>query len=238
MFTRTLGQMTADVRVRANYLNAQYPTDAQIKEWLNQDYVFYYDKLIASGEKYFLVQPAPVSTTSNNVQTYALPSDFYELLGVDVQFNSNQWYPAHRFQFEQRNDYSFYATAGWQWPSDVKYDLWGNTLAFIPIPNGAYTYKLWYYPRPVRLATDGSADGQSWDGPDSGLQYVIDRTARRIASQDGDPEMVAMLSADIAEAEANIRTMASRRNAGEAPKARVVRGRVFTPGNRRRWWAW
>lgn len=239
--TRNLVQLIADVRSRCDQVTANgaqaFISDAEICEWLCQADADLYDKLVLTGEQYFLTNPPPQFVTTSGQQDYPLPPDFYKLRGVDVQVGS-YWSTCHRANFEQRNDFQNLPLTVWDWQALLYYDLYGQYLHFMQVLPGAQQIRLWYYPVRQRMSlNDGASGANSYlDGVNGWETYVIDYAAKMCAVRDENAELAQMLGADIAKTEDRIITMASSRNSGEAPKARVVRGRLWSPGQPRGWW--
>lgn len=73
----------------------------------------------------------PYQFTINGSNFYPLPSDFYKLLGVDLQSSASStgWVTLKRFEFIERNRYSFAS----------------------PLPLSNSTAQLWYVPEPTPL---------------------------------------------------------------------------------------
>ena len=241
MRSRSAVLLIADVRARCDELtsNGQQPfiTDGEILEWLNQAWAELYDLLIKTGEHYFLKQQT--YTSLNGVTDYPLPDDWYKTVGVDLLVGGF-WQNAHRFQFERRNDYQT-VTGDWTWPVDVFFDIWGQALHFMPVPNGLYPVRHWYYPIAQRMTlNDGSSppgSASSIDGVNGWEQFAIDWAARKCAQRDENLDLADSIGQDMAAKRDHIIKMASTRNVGEAPTTRIVRGRQGTIGPNR-WWRW
>ena len=241
MRSRSAYDLIGDVRSRSDQqtLNGQvaYITDAEILEWLNQAWAELYDLLTKTGEHYYLKQQNFQSV--NGVTSQPLPDDHYKTMGVDVLVGGF-WQAAHRFQFERRNDFQT-VTGDWTWPVDIYYDLWGQALQFMPVPNGLYPVRHWYYPIPFRMTLDdgGTPPGSvsNVDGVSGWEQYAIDWAAQKCAERDENTDLSGMLGAAIERKKAHILKMASTRNPGEAPQTRIVRGRQSSVGLQR-WWRW
>ncbi len=242
MRVRSAAQLISDVRLRSDQVvtagSVPFIDDSTILEWVNQGYARLYDKLAKTGEQYNLTQTT--ITTSNGVFDYQLPPDFFRGVGVDIMIGG-YWSPAHRFHFEQRNDYQN-VTGDWTWPVFIYYDFWQNSLHFIPTPNGQYPVRLWYVPTAQRMTlNDGGNPAGSlsvMDGINGWEEYVIDWAAKKCAQRDENFDLANSLLADLKETEAHILSMASSRNPTEAPRTRVIRGRLWSPGVPRRWWGW
>lgn len=221
--TRTLTQLILDVRSRADQDTSNgaiaYIADSVIAEWLNQAWADLYDHLVKAGEHYYLKTDTFV--TANAVDVYALPADHYKTMGVSVQA-SGYWQPAHRFQMERRDDYSQFGPV-WVWPFDLHYDLWGQNLKFLEMPNGGYNVRHLYYPVAARM-NPADPNNASIDGVNGWELYCVDWAARKCATRDENADLAALLGQDIASTLQRIVSMSSTRNPGEAPRARVVRG--------------
>ena len=89
MASVTLLELRNRSRQRADMVNSKFVTDAELNTYINASYAELYDLLIASrGENYFVLSYN--FTTSINQDTYALPADFYKLMGVDFVTSSTQ----------------------------------------------------------------------------------------------------------------------------------------------------
>lgn len=83
MRTRTLVQLIADVRQRADLVSSQFVTDLEITEYLNQSATDLYDlKVAARGQDYY--EATYAITTVAGTPTYALPPDFYQMITVET----------------------------------------------------------------------------------------------------------------------------------------------------------
>lgn len=222
MRTRSLAQLIGDVRVRSDQVTSNgqiaYIDDATIAEWLNQAWADLYDRLIKTGEHYYLSRD--VYLTVAGQQAYPLPHDHYKTMGVSVVVNSYPQ-PAHRFQFERRDDMQ--PMGGMSWPYDLHYDLWGQTMQWLePVASG-YEVRHHYYPVAQRMNPADPANSFI-DGVNGWEVYVRDWAAKMCATRDENFDLANVLQGDIDRAMARIVSMSSTRNPGEAPKTRIVRG--------------
>ena len=157
----TLGNIRATVRQRADMVNTQFVTDAELNGYISASYFELYDIIIQKfGDDYESITPPFPITTVANTQLYALPSDFYKLLGVDLQINSNSpngWLTLKPFMFAERNRNSFpNVQAGVGYRSNLRYRLNGNNLWLTPTPQAGQALQLWYIPRPTFLSDTGT----------------------------------------------------------------------------------
>lgn len=229
MRNRSAYDLIADTRARCDQTTSNgaiaYIDDATILEWLNQAWADLYDHLVKSGEHYYLRRD--IYVTQPSVDAYPLPADHYKTMGVSVQ-TSGRWVPAHRFQFERRDDAQMFGEGGMGWPFTLHYDLWGQTMQWLELPAGGYSIRHFYYPVAARMTLNdgGSPAGSNSfiDGVNGWELYVIDWAAKKCAERDENTDLASMLAGDIAQTLGRIVSMSTTRNPGEAPKTRIVRG--------------
>jgi hypothetical protein len=167
-----------------------------------------------------------------------MQGSFWKGAGVDVQISTTQFFPADRFQWQQRDDY---LTSDWSWPRRILYDYDGGTLdasgaddtvlKFLPIPSGGYTVRHWWYPAPARMVTPTDVI----DGVAGAEVAMILGAAQTACLQTEQFELADRFAQLKAEKVSRIVTHLRDRNNAEAPRARVVRGRTGARG-RYRWW--
>jgi hypothetical protein len=211
------------------------PAAFDLTEWLNQEWADLYDYLIDADTKWNL-QQTQFATVANQ-DTYGTTvawtgTTYYKSHGLDVQISGGasplQWFPAHRFQFEQRNQY---VPSAWSWPQRIMYDVWSGTsdpgttegtyIKLIPPPPGVFTLRHWWYPAPQRMVNPADAI----DGVNGGEQALVFGAAALAAMQTEQWELAQALETRKQQKWARIVSTLRDRNIGEAPMARVVRGR-------------
>ena len=176
--------------------------------------------------------------------TVAMVGCHYKTQDVDVQVSGGaqplQWFPAHRFQREQRNQYN---PSAWSWPQRIMYAVSGGTLdptgadgtilKFVPPPPGGFTIRHNWYPNPQRMVNLTDVI----DGVNGAERYMIYGAAQLAAMQSENYELADRLAQLKAERWTRIVSTLRDRHIGEAPMARVVRGRPSTGfGRVGRWW--
>lgn len=121
---RQLSQMRADLQ------NSQHITTQEWNSMITLSAKELIDILVGAYGNDYSVQ-VPYQFTVNGTQLYGLPSDFYKLLGVDLQYGASPtgWVTLKKFEFIERNKYS-----------------WLN-----PLPISASVVQLWYVPNPESL---------------------------------------------------------------------------------------
>ena len=126
----TLGGIRMQAQMRSDLEGSGNVSTPEWNQYISLSYKRLYDKLIAAyGNEYSVKAPYQFSITST--QLYALPSDFYKLLGVDLQYSATPtgWVTLKRMNFIDRNKWS-----------------WLN-----PVPISANLAQLWYIPTPTDL---------------------------------------------------------------------------------------
>ncbi len=139
-----LNTLRDEARQRADQVNSEFVTDAELNGYLNNSWSELYDILVSKyNDDYFLTSTS--ITVTSGTDTYSLPSDFYKARGVDLNINTNQNTPLQRYNFADRTRDSLVRYA-----RDVKYRIQANNIVFAPSPSNN-TATLWYIPHPRKL---------------------------------------------------------------------------------------
>lgn len=182
----TAGNIILEAQQRCDKVNSQYYSPQELMSMCSQSRKELYDILVQKfGNDYYLATPYQY-LTSNQVQFYPLPDDFYKLLGVDVALNNgdpNSWVTLKEFNFIQRNLYNFPNVYTMYGITNLRYRLMGDNLEIVPVPSGGQTIQLWYAPRVSQLlkVTD-IVDGVSgWE------EYiVVDMCIKMLTKEESD----------------------------------------------------
>ncbi len=167
----TVRQRVDMTNVSGDYTNS-FITDSELNQYINNSYFELYDLLVQKyGNDYYVQTPYQFQTVGNTY-LYALPSDFYKLLGVDLALSNNtndSWVTIRPFMFADRNRYAVPNFQSFYGVTNLRYRLQGNNLWLTPTPTAGQTMRIWYVPRLVELVADiDTADGVSgWD------EYII-----------------------------------------------------------------
>lgn len=78
----TIADIISRARTHADQRNSGFVSDAEALALFNEIWPELYDELIDIDENYYVTDAAPI-TISSSASSYALPSDFYKLVGVD-----------------------------------------------------------------------------------------------------------------------------------------------------------
>lgn len=159
----TLAQIRLQAQQRADMENSNFLSTTEWNTNINQSLYALYDLLIeAYGSDFYVASPFSITTDGTNY-LYSLPSDFYKLLGVDLNVNQAKmpWISLKPFNFAERN--------------------------LFQIPDSGRQLQLWYAPRMTELVNDTDTA----DGVDGWLEYVInDAAAKALAKEESDVSVV------------------------------------------------
>lgn len=174
----TFGAIISAAKQRADMVTSSFLTAAEWKANANASLQELQEKLIeAYGSDYFVQTPYSL-TTDGTSEAYALPSDFFKLLGVDLQVDAGSGASGYltiwRFNFGARNEFSL---PGFRTPFArfVRYRLRGNYIWFSPLPSASQVLRLWYVP----VFTPLTDDADTFDGVNGWEEYAINLTAKK-----------------------------------------------------------
>lgn len=207
MGTVTLAQLKTRVRQRSDMENSGFISDSELVSYINASVAELYDLLVSKyGDDYFVASPFSITTTSNQ-DTYALPTDMYKLLGVDLQLDtSGNWVSLKRFEFAERNIPQIWDV---KFVDFIRYRLFGSNLKLSPVPQANQSLRLWYIPLPTAL----SADGDTLNGFNGYEEYVvIDAAIKMLNKEESDSSL---LMAEKAAMKLRIEQMAEGRDVGQ-----------------------
>jgi len=206
----TLFNLRIQSRYRANITDSELVTDTELNHYINNSLGELYDLLIKSYGNDYFVDGYEFSTIAGQEQ-YVLPDSFYKLSGVDINIGSDV-YTMDKFNFAERNVFkgsSIVTRAGGPY---TQYRLVGNNIMLLPIPDSAYTVKLWYAPVLTKLTLD--TDSVENQVIESWLEYVIIDTAIKVLIKvGGDISSLGALKMAVIE---RISNMAENRDWGTA----------------------
>lgn len=209
--------MRTEVRRRANIENSTVLIDAEINYLLNAGLNEVYDLLVQARAQEYKRASYSI-TTSSGISAYALPSDFYELVSVDIQFGSNLVSSAKPYMEHERNTYKW--LPGWQLGAPVYYRLLGSNINFIPAPTGEYSVTVNYYPAYTTLVNDTD----TFDGVSGWEEYAIWHAVSCARAKRWPNEQPAFALQQKAELRQRIQGLASNRDAGDAERVNDVTG--------------
>lgn len=150
----TLSTLRARVRERADLVGSAFITDGadSLDNWINRGCEIVHQKLVDAYAEEYLEKTATFTTTSGT-ETYALPSDFLSLLGVELQLAA-RWVGLKKYQRVEQNAYREASPAALSVP---RYRLAGSNLRLLPAPTGGISGRIIYAPPLQTTPSGGSA---------------------------------------------------------------------------------
>lgn len=204
--SKTLLQLRAEVRQRADMQSTQFVTDAELTTSINGSYGELYDLLVSKFEDYYTKSSSATLTGSQN--QIPLPIDFYKLRGLDAAGSSgSDWCTVPRYAFSERNSYGQVGSRILSGQSQLSYNVLGGVINLLPETQATGTYRVWYVPRFVPLVIDADVMG---DVLDFSEYVVIDAAIKCLVKEESD--ISAMMGAK-AMLIGRVNTMAAQRDA-------------------------
>lgn len=226
----SLSQIRLAARQRADRVNSNFVTDAELNSYINQSMFELYDLLITVFEDYFLATPVQFATNGSqwiyplpdgtltfqngiNPQVNMVAPPFYKLKGVDLALETatNAYVTINKFNFINRNRFVYPNTASTIYGVfNLQYRLMGNTLEFIPTPTAGQNIRIWYVPRLPQLLNDTDT---TTIGISGWIEYVIVKAAYyALTKEESDTSALVLQLEALTE---RIMTTASNRDEGQ-----------------------
>lgn len=204
----TLAELRLQTRQKADQEKSKLVKDSELTAYLNSSIAELYDLLCeAYGSEYYTVESASYFTDGTNF-SYDLPTDMYELKGVDMRVANQDWVTLQQFNFNERNRYG--DTGRWTGIENIRYRLVGNKVRFNPLPDANTEYRYWYVPFPTQLVNDTD----TLDGLNSYQEYVmVDAAIKMMQKEESD---VSVLMAQKEALKKRIVDKAANRNAAQS----------------------
>ena len=169
--------MLTSVQQRANIENLVLAANSvitlpELRGYINEGIQELYDLLVeCRGPEWF--RKSYTFNTTSNQSGYATPSDLYNLISVDINLGGNLFITARPYMEAERN--AFRWNSAWYYDTPVYFRLQGtpdstganlapSNINFIPSPNSNFAVTLNYVPAFRPFLTDGTEDGNVFDG--------------------------------------------------------------------------
>lgn len=217
----TRSTLAAMARQYADMEHSAFVSDAELSRYLQDSYGELYDLLVSKHQDYFVEGPVEFSV-ADGANTYALPADFYKLLGVDLSLGGGRWREMDPFNFNERNvegERTYNGIA-----PRVRYRVLGDALHIVPADKAPGAYRLWYVANcPVLAGDSDELDATS----DKWREYVIvDAAIKMLSKEESD---VSVLMAKKAMLTKRIEDSAASRDAGRSARVQDVRRGGYDP---------
>ena len=152
----SLASIETQVRQRAQMENSTFITSAEMLSYINASGCELYELLVAARGKEYYLSSQTIVTTSG-VSGYALATNFYEVVGIDLAVGGRS-VTLQRYEFAERNRFQNPVVVPAFTP--LVYGIEGTTLRLLPTPTSAQTVTVWYVPAPtLYTTTDSTFDG-------------------------------------------------------------------------------
>lgn len=160
----TLSQLRTLVLSWLDDPNAQYFTTAQVNVWLNNAQREVQKQLIQAGENFYVTRVS--TTTVQNYDTYALPTDFMRLHKLELLTEGTTTPPTYNQVRQQITPVTLVQLdkVSMSTGKPTVHAIRKNCLILRPIPDNAYTIYMDYSPEVVDMSSDSST-------PDVPLRY-------------------------------------------------------------------
>lgn len=206
----TLAELRVQARQRADMENSNFVKDSELNSYINNSIAELYDIIVEAYNSEYYVTSTEI-TLSSGGESISLPADFYNLKGVDIKIDNQDYISLRPFNFNERNRYSELGVWDLAGITNVRYRIVGDEIRFTPKADRNVTVRIWYVP----LATKLVADGDTLDDINAFSEYVIvDAAIKMMQKEESD---VTVLFAQKVALEKRIRDRAKIRDASSAP---------------------
>lgn len=218
----SLGQVRLMAQWRSDMVNSNFVTIPEWNTYINQSYFELYDLLVTLYEDFFLASPYTITTDGTN-SSFALPSAFYKLMGVDLGLagGTGGYVTLKKFDFIARNRYVYpNITSTFLGVFNLAYRLMGNNLMFIPTPQAGQYLRVWYIPKLTQLLQDTDI----LTGVSGWSEYVIvDAAIKAMQKEESDTSVLMAQKAALLK---RIEDSAMNRDAGQPDTISDTRGMI------------
>lgn len=203
------------VRRRADQVNSDFRSDADVNDLINRTLAEVYEHIIIQQPERYL--SSVTFNTVNGTASYPLTALAYKVKSIDAVFPGYQ-VPREldMFQWQDRNRYRL--GVGWNYNTPVAWRLYANNIVFAPTPTSVIPITVWYHPLPPTL----TFDSDSFDGVAGWDEAIIVGAAWKLALEEADTELSSQLGAEYQRQLARILSFAAVRVTEHTEEARDV----------------
>ena len=149
MYTRTLAQLRTSLLIRGSWERSADITPAVCLEVLNDAIEETFNIIQACDDDYYVRLGASFALVIGT-DTYALPTDFYNLRKVEIQVDSTRWQKLLPVPLDGNQRITQFGLTGKRY----RYRLSNLGLTFYPIPASTDNVRIYYIPLAPQLAVD------------------------------------------------------------------------------------
>lgn len=153
--SKSLSELRTHTRVYLDEVSPADWTDSQINREVNYAYLELYTAIVETYDAYY--RQVSTSNLVADQQEYELPEDFFKVQRLEVKYDSaGDYYKAGVFDFRQLR--LAYDTTGVGNPSRPIYEISGNYIRLLPVPDESITsgLRLEYVKTISELSSDTS----------------------------------------------------------------------------------
>lgn len=221
MATVTLATLETRARERADMVGSSFVSQAELQQLLTASAQKLHGLLAQKFGDDYLFSTYNVSTTAGT-SSYAMPSDFFKLLAVELDINGRPQ-DLKPFMLKERNHHrnNVFDTV-LRLP---RYRLMGNNLVIYPAPSDARTLTVYYVPELTLAAGLIPAAGVTF--PNGWEELIILDAARKMLMKEESD--VREITAEVQNLVAEIEAAAADRDAGAPQQAVDVEAQESDP---------
>lgn len=216
----TLETLRTEVLRRADMVDSDFLTEAEVNSYINSAAAELYDVLISTFEDQYTERGEPATPQTSPIDVSNLSTLFglvvltgadavrlFKLRRVEYRDTSGRWQRLKRVSLNEWDQYNRQSTSSFP----CAYTLVGDDLFILPETVTAQSYRIWYVPAFNKLYEDSSA----LDGLEYWHEYVIVDAAIRCLQKEESFEAVGVLMQQKEALKKRIERAASQRDAGE-----------------------
>lgn len=148
--TVTVADLILGARQRADMVNTQFVTDAEILKLVDSSYRKMYNDITNCFENYYVSEVN--ITLVPGQRDYDLPADFLKLLGIDI-VSGGKNFTMQPWSLNERNR----LLTGWV-SRPIRYIMKGSKISFVPVASSADIITMFYVPSPAEITIGDSVE--------------------------------------------------------------------------------
>jgi hypothetical protein len=204
----TFADLILEAKDRADMNNSNLVSLPMWKKYINKSKDALYDLLVkAYGNDYYTKDTPHSITTISGVDKYALPTDFYKTVKVELYIDQDNQIRLRKFSHSENRPYYYIYRQ-----NNVRgyfYREIGNYLFLSPTPAASEIIRLWYIPLSTNLVNDAD-ELQGFNGWEEFI--IIDSAIKAKRKEESDTQELMIDKRDIID---RLTTMAESRNISE-----------------------
>ena len=170
--TKTTGELMTRIRDLGE-IRSSYVTNAMLVREIDQSRLELLDKLIDAGSSDYFESTNYTSIVSGT-NTYALPSDHYQTLGMSIKLDNGDYAAMERYSYQDRHVYdSSYSSYIKPFREKYQYRIRGANTILTPTPDFSETNGLLHTYVAVPAALNTASTVETIDGFHGYEDYIV-----------------------------------------------------------------